>query len=341
MLAKPAAAASDPTRRAALSRRTVLTGLAAAPFILRAGRASAAPLRELTLWGPPAGPSVVLTHAVASGLLKEIADKATFKAWRNPDELRAGLTSGTMQTFVLPVQTAANLFNRGLNVRLVNVMTDGLLYLVAADPALNSIPALKGRKVALPFRGDTMEATFRRLLQAHGMAGDADDIMQFLGTPMEAVQLLAAGRVDAALLPEPAATAAILRASVGGKALTRVINIQQAWGHATGLPPSLPQAGLGVSEAFLRDHPDKVAALHAALATAAASVNAQPARAANDAAPALGLPQPVIEASIPYSSLRATPARDIRPALENVFRAVMELDPKIIGGALPADGFYL
>ncbi|WP_344919336.1 hypothetical protein [Azospirillum formosense] len=31
-----------------------------------------------------------------------------FKAWRTPDELRAGLTSGTMQTFVLPTQSAAN-----------------------------------------------------------------------------------------------------------------------------------------------------------------------------------------------------------------------------------------
>lgn len=328
------------------SRRAALAGLSASCAALAVGGVAppaiaAAPLRELTLWGPPAGPSVTLVHAIASGALQGIADKAVFKAWRNPDELRAGLTSGTMQTFVLPVQTAANLFNRGLGVRLVNVMTDGLLYIVAADPALNAIPAFKGRKVALPFRGDTMEATFRRLLLAHGMAGEADGIMQFFGTPMEAIQMLIAGRVDAALLPEPAASAAILRASVGGQPLNRVIDVQKAWAEATGLPPSLPQAGLGVSEAFLRDHPETVEALHVALEGAAAAVNAQPARAANDAAPALGQPQPVIEASIPFSSLRAVRAREARPALENVFGAVMELDPKIIGGKLPGDDFYL
>lgn len=328
------------------SRRAALAGLSASCAAVAVGAAHSVfaaprPLRELTLWGPPAGPSVTLVHAIASGALRGVADKATFKAWRNPDELRAGLTSGTMQTFVLPVQTAANLFNRGLGVRLVNVMTDGLLYIVAADPALNAIPALKGCKVALPFRGDTMEATFRRLLLAHGMAAEANDIMQFFGTPMEAIQMLTAGRVDAALLPEPAASAAILRASVGGRPLNRVIDVQKAWAEATGLPPSLPQAGLGVSDAFLRDHPETVEALQVALEQTATAVNAEPARAANDAAPALGLPQPVIEASIPFSSLRAVRARDARPALENVFRAVMELDPKIIGGALPGDDFYL
>lgn len=328
------------------SRRAALAGLSASCAAVAVGGARpvfAAPsrLRELTLWGPPAGPSVTLVHSIASGALKGIADKAVFKAWRNPDELRAGLTSGTMQTFVLPVQTAANLFNRGLGVRLVNVMTDGLLYIVAADPALSVIPALKGRKVALPFRGDTMEATFRRLLLAHGMAAEANDIIQFFGSPMEAIQMLTAGRVDAALLPEPAASAAILRASVGGRPLNRVIDVQKAWAEATGLPPSLPQAGLGVSDAFLRDHPETVEALQVALEQTATAVNAEPARAANDAAPALGLPQPVIEASIPFSSLRAVRARDARPALENVFRAVMELDPKIIGGALPGDDFYL
>ncbi|GAA4257399.1 hypothetical protein GCM10022293_51980 [Azospirillum formosense] len=71
-------------------------------------RGGGAPLPQLTLWGPPAGPSITLVHAIASGLLPPVADKVVFKAWRTPDELRAGLTSGTMQTFVLPTQSAAN-----------------------------------------------------------------------------------------------------------------------------------------------------------------------------------------------------------------------------------------
>lgn len=325
-----------------ITRRATIAGIAAvlaAPVV----RAAAAPSRlpELTLWGPPAGPSVTLVHAIASGVLRPVADKVIFKAWRSPDELRAGLTSGTMQTFVLPTQSAANLFNKGLGVRLVNVLTNGLLYLVSADASLTSVAALKGRTVAVPFRNDTPELIFRRLLAAERLAPDTDVALQFTGTPMEAIQLLITGRADAALLPEPAATAAMLRAGQAGKTVSRVIDIQKAWDAATGLGPALPQAGLGVSAAFLESHASVVEALHEALVGATASVNADPARAASDAAAPLGLPWPVIETAIPYSNLVAIRASQARPALETVFRAVSEFDPKIIGGKLPAADFYL
>ncbi|SMH36642.1 ABC transporter substrate-binding protein [Azospirillum agricola] len=332
-----------------ITRRTALAGLGAAlavPARRSAFAAAPAPLPELTLWGPPAGPSITLVHAIASGLLRPVADKVVFKAWRTPDELRAGLTSGTMRTFVLPTQSAANLFNKGLGVRLVNVMTNGLLHLVSADPSLSSVAALKGRTVALPFRNDTPEFVFRRLLAAEKLAvetapGGAGVAVQFTGTPMEAIQLLVTGRADAALLPEPAASAAILRAGQAGKTVTRVLDVQQAWGTATGLGTDLPQAGLGVSAAFLVEHAPAVEALHAALAAATASVNADPARAASDAAAPLSLPWPVIEQAIPHSRLVCQRASAARESLESVFRAVAEFDPRIIGGALPAADFYL
>ncbi|MGY0709834.1 hypothetical protein [Azospirillum argentinense] len=213
------------------NRRTALAGIAALlalPALHRPAAAATAPLPQLTLWGPPAGPSITLVHAIASGLLRPVADKVVFKAWRTPDELRAGLTSGTMQTFVLPTQSAANLFNKGLGVRLVNVMTNGLLYLLSADPSLTSVAALKGRSVAIPFRNDTSEYVFRRLLAAERLTADGDVALHFTGTPMEAIQLLVTGRADTALLPEPAASAAILRAGMAGKTVTRVLDIQRA-----------------------------------------------------------------------------------------------------------------
>ena len=68
---------------------------------------------ELALHGPPAGPSVTLAHAVATGKFADLAKTVSMTAWRNPDELRAGLTSGTIRLSIVPVQAAANLHNRG------------------------------------------------------------------------------------------------------------------------------------------------------------------------------------------------------------------------------------
>lgn len=325
-----------------LTRRSVLAALAAVGCtgpVLSSARA-AGPVRELTVWGPPAGPSVTIVHAIKTGLLRDLADTVRFRAWRNPDELRAGLTSGSMEVFVLPTQAAANLFNRGLDVRLVNVMTDGLLHVVSGDPALTSLEALKGRSVAVPFRNDTPDIIFRRLLQARDIEEEALDL-QFTGTPLEAAQLLATGRIDAALLPEPAATVAILKGSMAGRKMARVIDIQKVWAETMTLPPALPQAGLGVTGAFLAARRPVVEALHEGLAQAAAAVNADPAQAAAVVANTVGLPEPVIARAIPHSNLLATRASAARPVLEPVFEALAATDPAIIGGKLPADAFYL
>lgn len=325
-----------------ISRRGLI-GLAAAggaalaaPGILRA----APMLAELHLYGPPAGPSITLAHAVASGALDGIAGTVTFAPWKDPDELRAGLASGTMGAVILPTLAAANLYNRGLGVRLVNVMTDGLVYVVSPDPALTSIASLKGKRLALPFRNDTPDILMQRLMQEAGMT-PADVQVVAAANPIEAVQLLLTGRADAGILPEPAGAMAEMRAAQEGRAMHRTIDMQAEWAKITGLGPSIPQAGLGVTQAFIDAAPEAAAALQAALVATLPQVLADPGGAAASAADALGMPAPVLAKSIPHCALTATPASAARPALEAMFAAVAEADAAIIGGKLPDDGFYL
>jgi len=324
-----------------LSRRAMLVGVAglAAPALIR--RAAATPLAELVLHGPPAGPSITLAHAAATGALAAIADKVSFRAWRNPDEMRAGLTSGTMQVVVMPTNVAANLYNRGFGLKLLNVMTNGLLHVVAADPALTSLAALKGKRLAVPFRNDTPEFVLKRLMQHHGLVAGRDITVDTTGTPIEAIQLLLSGRIDAALVPEPASTAAILRGMTAGRAIHRTIDIQAEWKALTGAGATLPQAGMAVTKVFLDQHPSLIDPLQAALLKANAEVLAGPARAAGHAASALELPWPVIEKAIPYSNLVVERASNARLQLEAMYTLIAEADPAIIGGKLPDAEFYL
>jgi NitT/TauT family transport system substrate-binding protein len=325
------------------SRRTVAAGLLTT-LALAAGatkRVSAGQLRELALFGPPAGPSITMAHAAASGALSHIAEKTTFKVWRNPDEMRAGLSSGTMPLVILPTQVAANLYNRKFGIRLVNVMTNGLLYVISPDPELTSIPALKGKHISVPFRNDTPEYIVTALLKHYALAAGKDLQVDMTGTPTEAIQLVLAGRMDAALVPEPAATAAILRAAAAGKKIYRVMDVQKEWAKISGGPAIVPQAGLGVTDAFLSENRSTVEMLHTALVGVTEKVLANPAAAASDAAPALDLPAPVVEQSIAHSKLVATRASAARTELERMYRLIDEANPALLGGKLPDDGFYL
>lgn len=322
-------------------RRAVLKcGVAALVLPVLARAPAKAALSQLTVWGPPAAPSIPLIHAVASGRPSLLAKEVTFKSWRSPDELRAGLTSHTMDVFILATQTAANLFNRGLGVRLVNVMTDGLLYIVTADASLNDVPSLTGKKIAVPYRNDPPEIILRRLLELSGLKPEKDLSLQYVGSQMEAVQFLLTGRVDAAVLPEPATTAAISKSGVA-RPLFRSIDIQKAWGSVSGASSTLPLAGLGVTERFLTEHADTIEGLQAALEKAVVEVNANPDAVGQEAASALGIPPEVIGKSIPYANLRAQRAKMARSNLETFYSSIAASDPNIIGGKLPAAEFYL
>lgn len=321
------------TRRALLAAAGGLAGALAAPAVLRA-----APLARLALYGPPAGPSVVLAHAVATGALADLAADVSLTVWRNPDELRAGLTSGAIDLSVVPVQAGANLYNRGMGLRLVNTMTDGLYSIVAPEGGPASLADLAGKRLVVPFVNDTPEFILRALLARNGLTDAVT--LQPAGSPTEAAQLLLAGQTDAALLSEPAATVAVLRGAQAGRALARAVDIQAEWGALTGLGPVVPQAGLAVTRAFAEANPDAIAPLHALLAEVTRAVNADPAAAAANASAALELPAPVLAASIPHSNLIARPATEARPAIEAMLTLMAERDPAILGGGLPDDGFY-
>lgn len=300
------------------------------------------PLPELVLHGPPAGPSIVAAAAVEFGALRAIAERVSFRVWRTPDEIRAGFASGKTAASIVPTYVAGNLYNRGAGVRLVNTMTDGLLYVCGTDPTLDSIAALKGRTLAVPFRNDMPDHLLVAVTRAAGLEPGRDFTIEYAGTPPEAMQLLLAGRVEAALLQEPGATAAIVRGTRAGKRVIRAIDMQKAWAKATGGSDIVPQAGLAVSAAFARDAgAERIAALNAALVETSAWVTANPASAGKLAAAYLELPPPVIERSIPYSHLTVRSAAAARPALTALFAVLLERDAAILGGRQPDDGFFV
>ncbi len=320
-----------------LERRTFLASAGAA-LVASPLRAFAA--EPLALWGPPAAPSVVLANAAASGDLKNIDPNVIFKTWRTPDEMRAGLASGTMQVVIVPTNVAANLYNRGLRVRLLNSMTRGLLYVVASEEIVR-IENLAGKKVAVPFRNDMPDYILRRLLARVGLKIGSDIQLEYAGTPPEAMQMLLAGRVDAALLSEPGATAAILRAKLSLTRLTRAIDCQKEWAKIVGGTGFIPQAGVVVTQPFVERVGRKgLESLQSALQAAVDFTIAHPLRASVSAASELGLMGAVVAEAIPYSNLAALPASTIRPDLERFFSILAEDDPRIIGGKLPDDEFY-
>ena len=154
---------------------------------------------RLLLAGPYATVSNPLIRIVEAGLLKDVAEKVEFITWRTPDQLRAMALKGEADFMAMPSNLAANLYNRGAKVQLLNIGIWGILWMLARRDGLKTLADFKGEEVVMPFRGDMPDAVFRLLCTKQGINPDKDLTLRYVASPLDAMQLLitrqcAAGR---------------------------------------------------------------------------------------------------------------------------------------------------
>ncbi|AEV36441.1 ABC-type sulfonate transport system periplasmic component [Pseudovibrio sp. FO-BEG1] len=327
------------TRRSFLSHSAGFAAAASIGGTLPIMANAAAP--SLSLYGPPVGPSVVLSYIANKGLLSEYTSKVDFSVYKSPDVLRAGFVSGDWKLAGTPSYVAANLSNKGLPVKMLNIMTWGMLYVLSYDGSVKSPADLAGEKIGMFFRNDMPDLVFGRVMQQNGLTEGKDYTLHYVSTPFEALQLLLSGRIKHCVLPEPAATAGMVKGKKLGKKIHRSIDLANEWASVTGGKGRFPMAGMMVHEDLLNAQPELIEGFHKACIEGTEWVKANPKEAAAIAAENIKLPAPVIAKSVPHTHLTAERAKDIQAELEQFYSILAEKNPSIIGGKLPSADFYL
>ena len=325
--------------------RFVLHACVVLAFLIVTGTADAQKLPKLTLAGPPASVSNPLIHMVDSGALADVAERVEFVLWRDPDQLRVMALDGRADVLAMPTNVAANLHNRGAKLQLLNVSTWGVLWLVSRDPTLKSLADLRGKELAVPFRGDMPDIVFQLLAEQQGVDVRKDVQLRYVASPIDAMQLLVMRRVDHALLAEPAVSMALRKTgsfplSVIAPELHRSVDLQQEWGRVFARSARIPQAGIAVMGA-LRERPDVVARIEAEYARSLAWCRDHAEACGQGVAARIDmLSAEAVADSIAVSLMDAVPAHAARAELEFMFGQLMKKSPALIGGKLPDDGFY-
>ncbi len=319
--------------------------LSLALFLCVAPPALAEKIPKLVLSGPLATVSFPLIHMAESGALAELAESIEFVPWRDPDQLRLMTLDNKAQVLAMPTNVAANLYNRGVNLRLANVSVWGILWLVSRNPNAKTLADFKGEEIAMPFRGDMPDILFGATARAQELNPRSDFKLRYVASPMDAVQLLISRRVDHALLAEPAVSMALRKSksfpvSVVAPDLYRSVDLQQEWGRVLHRSPRVPQAGItvigesGSDVAFVATINDAYRASmqwcqqNAAECgrMVASKIDLLDAGAATDA--------------ISVNPLDVVAGAEARSDLEYFFETLMKDNPAIIGGRLPDSAFY-
>lgn len=332
-----------------MRRHFLQTGaaLAAAVSLPGLARAGSGKLSRLVLAGPYAAVSNPFYRMIETGALQDVADVVEMKPWKDPDQLRAlALDPKSPAHFVaMPTNVAANLYNRGVRLKLINVSTWGVLFMVSRDTGLNTLADFKGKEIVMPFRADMPDIVFQTLARQQGLDPAKDFRLRYVNNPLDAMQLLITRRADHALLAEPAASVALRKTqsfpvSVIAPELHRSVDLQAEWGRVLKRPPRMPQAGIVALGAML-DRPDIIGKVQQAYASALQWCEQQPEACGKLVASKVDMLTPEgVADSVRVDNTAFVTAVDARAELGFFFQLLAERQPGLIGGKLPDAGFY-
>jgi len=302
-------------------------------------------IEKLVIAGPFASVSHPIMHMIETNALSDIAKKVEFKLWKNPDELRALVLNKEVQFTAVPTNVGAILYNKGVDIKLLNVSVWGILGMITRDKTLKSLKDFKGKEIAMPFRADMPDIVFEQIVKAQGMDMKKDFKLQYLGSPIDAMQMLIMRRVDHALLAEPAISMALRKTKsfplkLVAPDLYRSVDLQDEWGKTFHVESKIPQAGM----AFLgkvEGNEKLIKRFNEEYEKSLKWYKLNPKKAASLTVKTLNmLGEKGLENSIPHVRLEYVSAKDARKDLEFFFDILTENNSKVIGGKLPDSGFY-
>lgn len=300
---------------------------------------------RLVLAGPFATVSNPLIRIVDAGLLADVAEKVEFVSWRTPDQLRAMALKGEADFLAMPSNLSANLYNRGLKLQQMNIGIWGILWMVARRDGLKTLADFKGQEVVMPFRGDMPDALFRLLCRKQGIDPDKDMTLRYVASPLDAMQLLITRRADNALLADPAVAVGLRKSqsfpiSVVAPSLYRSVSLQEEWGRVFNRAPRMPQAGIVMLGSQL-GNTALAKRFEEACEEAQQWCEANPDECGQIVARRIEMltPEGVADA-IRADKSDMVVASKARPELEFFYQQLLEMQPGLVGGKLPDDGFY-
>ena len=273
------------------------------------------------------------------GVMENHPETYNFTLAGAPDEIVAAIASGSADIAACPTNLAATLYNKTKgNVQLAALNTLGVLHVVSSDHTIDSIDDLAGRKVYATGQASVPEYVIRYLLESAGVSDKVE--LEFVSEHSELATLMAAGKAEIGILPEPHVTSALMQ----NAALKPVIDVTVAFeeaAKAAGTDMVLSMGCVIVRREFAEAHPEKVEDFLDAYSESVSMVNADPAAASQLVEKHGVMPKAAVAArAIPNCHIVFIEGAQMRTQIEPLYTLLHTANPAAVGGALPGDDFY-
>lgn len=253
-----------------------------------------------------------------------------------PPEAISRLASGELDAALLPVNLAAVIYNRGLGVTVPAVTGMGMIHLMSRDHTIRSWEDLPGASVSVPARGATPDYLTQHILKEYHLTELVELDYSVTSAPQLA-QLLLAGKVQSAVLPEPFASLTDIQ---GGDEIQRALSFQDTWKDLHNTHDVYPMTLLIISTSLIEENPDYAKAVIQEVEGSIRWTLNNPAEAAQVIEKFGILSAPMAEPAIPNSGLTFISSKDSRKSIDEFLKVLHAFDPSSVGGTLPDESFY-
>ncbi len=262
--------------------------------------------------------------------------QSSYQIVQSPDLMVSKILSGEIDIAALPTNIAVQLYNRGVAYRFVSVIGYNVLYLLYHDNEITSWQDMINKNISVPARGTTPDVVLRYILEQYDLQPDTNVSLDYTANQIEISQLMIAGDLNIAILPEPFVTLVLNQNDQAGIAM----DIGSEWEKIQdGMP--LPMSCLVASKSFLTDHPEVMAVFLEEYEQSIDWVNHQPQEAAQlieqfD----LGMDAATAEQAIPRCNIQLTPSQEAKEIVNSYIQVLLDFSPEDVGGNIPDEDFY-
>lgn len=261
----------------------------------------------------------------------------SFKMETVADALLTGMVKGELDIALVPANVASVLYQKTEGqIAVIDINTLSVLYMVSADPSLQSFENLKGRTIYLTGKGTTPDYTLQYLLQKNNIALD-EVTLEYKSEATEVASILAQNPDAVGLLPQPFVTAACAQ----NEQLQVVFDFSEEWQAIAEDGSNLVTGVTIVRREFLEKHEEAVLTFMKEHKDSADFANSDAEQTASYVVK-YGIleKEPIALKALPACNITYMDGENMKQALSGYLNVLYEMNPEAVGGNLPQDDFY-
>lgn len=247
-------------------------------------------------------------------------DFINVQVFASPDEAISKLVKGELDMAVLPANSAINVYNKGVDIKFVAIVGEGMLSVLGYDK--------NSKTIAVPGLGGTPDHMQQLLYKEY-------EPSYSVTAPAQVAQLLIAKKCDLAILPQP-----FVSMVLSGNSECKVIsNVQDRWKELTGFD-QFPMSVLVVRSSFAENNRNLVSKVKESYKSSIDWVISNPVEAGKKIEEIGIMKAALATGAVDKCALVYKDGKNAQKELNSYYEVLLSLAPDAIGGKLPDKDFW-